>query len=48
MIGHEGFHFLRRTRQVSGRNVEWQADAFACDLLDRWRRERGLRPTSAV
>lgn len=43
MIGHEAFHFLRRTRQVSGRNVEWQADAFACNLLDRWRQERGPR-----
>jgi len=40
MIGHEAFHFLRRTRQVSGRNVEWQADAFACDLLEKWRAER--------
>jgi hypothetical protein len=39
MIGHEAFHFLRRTRQVGGRNVEWQADAFACDLLERWRTE---------
>lgn len=40
MIGHEGFHFLRRTRQVPGRNVEWQADAFACALLEKWRSER--------
>ncbi len=38
MIGHEAFHYLRRTRQVPGRNVEWQADAFACDLLETWRR----------
>jgi hypothetical protein len=42
MIGHEAFHYLRRTRQVAGRNVEWQADAFACNLLERWRAERPL------
>lgn len=40
MIGHEAFHFLRRTRQVAGRNVEWQADAYACELLERWRQKQ--------
>lgn len=46
IIGHEAFHFLRKTRQIRGRNVEWQADAFGCDLLERWRagqREGQLR-----
>jgi len=38
ILGHEAFHFLRKTRQVQGRNVEWQADAFAGSLLEDWRR----------
>jgi hypothetical protein len=37
ILGHEAFHFLRKTRQVDGRDVEWQADAFGCNLLERWR-----------
>ncbi|HEU0079721.1 MAG TPA: hypothetical protein VFQ76_18830 [Longimicrobiaceae bacterium] len=41
IVGHEAFHFLRRTRQVPGRNVE--ADAFADALLRRFR-EESARP----
>jgi hypothetical protein len=29
IVAHEAFHFLRRTRQVPGRNTEIDADAFA-------------------
>jgi hypothetical protein len=33
VLAHEAFHFLRRTRQVPGRNNEIQADRFADDTL---------------
>jgi len=33
VLAHEAFHFLRRTRQVPGRNNEIQADQFADDTL---------------
>ncbi|MBN2086565.1 MAG: hypothetical protein JW748_15215 [Anaerolineales bacterium] len=33
LLAHEAFHFLRRTRQVPGRNTEIQADQFADDTL---------------
>ncbi len=39
IVGHEAFHFLRKTRQVPGRNVEAEADAFADALLRRFREE---------
>ena len=38
ILGHEAFHFLRRTRQIDGRDVEWQADGWGRELLERWRR----------
>jgi hypothetical protein len=34
---HEFFHFLRKTRQIPGRNVEWQADDFANKILQEYR-----------
>jgi hypothetical protein len=33
VVSHEAFHFLRRSRQVAGRNTEIQADAFADGML---------------
>ena len=36
ICGHEAFHFLRRTKQVPGRNTEIQADKFATDLLQKF------------
>lgn len=45
IFGHEAFHFLRRTRQIEGRDVEWQADAWGSDLLERW---RGRVPTGQL
>lgn len=29
IVSHEAFHFLRRTRQIEGRNTEIEADRFA-------------------
>lgn len=37
IVGHESFHFLRRTRQVTGINFEHQADKFALGLVEKWR-----------
>jgi len=34
---HEAFHFLRRTRQIPGRNVEIEADAHADRMLASFR-----------
>lgn len=38
IVAHEAFHFLRRTRQVPCVNNEIQADAFAVEKLEEWRR----------
>jgi len=38
IMAHEGFHFLRGTRQVDGRNVENAAAAFEVLKLEEWRR----------
>lgn len=40
IIGHEGFHFLRRSRQVDGRNTEIQADAAGDAALVAFRENR--------
>lgn len=40
IVAHEMFHFLRRTRQVTGRNTEIEADRFADDQLQSLRRHR--------
>ena len=37
IIAHEAFHYLRRTRQVEGKNVEIDADRYAEDMLERFR-----------
>jgi hypothetical protein len=38
-MAHEGFHFLRRTRQIGGRDNEIQADQFSDDQLQAFRGE---------
>jgi hypothetical protein len=40
IVGHEAFHWLRKTGQVPGRNTEVEADAFADRALDDFRRRR--------
>lgn len=40
IVAHEAFHFLRRTKQVGGRNTEIEADNFADEQLKRLRRLR--------
>lgn len=37
IIAHEAFHFLRRTRQIPGRNMEIDADQFSDDALEHYR-----------
>lgn len=37
ILAHEGFHFLRATRQVPGRNDEIHADRFADEMLKAYR-----------
>src|SRR5215212_1594403 len=39
LVGHEAFHYLRKTRQVAGRHGEIEADAFALKKLERYRDE---------
>ncbi len=39
IMAHEGFHFLRRTRQIGGRDNEIQADQFSDDQLQAFRGE---------
>ena len=45
IVAHEAYHFLRRTRQVPGRNTEIEADKYADEQLEslrklkqRWRK----------
>jgi hypothetical protein len=37
LLAHEAFHYLRRTRQVEGRQGEIEADAFALKVLEQYR-----------
>ena len=37
LVAHEAFHYLRKTRQVEGRRVEIEADAFALKMLAHYR-----------
>jgi hypothetical protein len=37
LVAHEGFHYLRKTRQVEGRHGEIEADAFALKALEQYR-----------
>ena len=37
IVAHEAFHWLRMTRQISGRNTEIEADAFADKMLEEFR-----------
>lgn len=38
IVSHEMYHYLRRTRQVEGRNTEIEADRFADEQLEKVRR----------
>lgn len=40
IVAHEAYHYLRRTRQVPGRNTEIEADKFADKQLKNLRRLR--------
>lgn len=37
IVAHESYHFLRRTRQVPGRNAEIEADRFSDEALEHFR-----------
>jgi hypothetical protein len=37
LVAHEAFHYLRKTRQVAGRHGEIEADAFALEMLEKYR-----------
>jgi hypothetical protein len=37
IIAHETFHYLRRTRQIEGKNTEIGADRFSEDMLEKFR-----------
>ncbi len=37
IVAHESYHFLRKTRQIPGRNVEIDADRFSDDALEHFR-----------
>ena len=37
IIAHESYHYLRRTRQVPGRNAEIEADRFSDEALEHFR-----------
>jgi hypothetical protein len=39
IVAHEAFHWLRKTRQIPGRNTEVEADAFADRKLQEFREE---------
>ncbi len=39
LVAHEAFHYLRKTGQVAGRHGEIEADAFALQMLERYRDE---------
>lgn len=41
IVAHEAFHFLRHTRQITGRNTEIEADGFADEQLHLLRKLRG-------
>jgi hypothetical protein len=41
IVAHEAFHFLRHTRQITGRNTEIEADRFADEQLHLLRKLRG-------
>ncbi len=50
IVAHESFHFLRRTRQIAGRNTEIEADRLADQMLDAFRAGHGTarEPVAAV
>lgn len=39
IIAHESYHYLRRTRQIPGRNIEIDADTFSDASLEHYRKD---------
>lgn len=39
IVGHEAYHWLRKTRQIGGRNTEAEADAYADGQLNAFRQD---------
>ena len=39
IFGHEVFHWLRHSKQIKGRNVEWQADSYGMFMVDLYMRD---------
>ena len=37
LLGHELFHYLRKTKQIGGRNTQAQGNVFGFDMLDVYR-----------
>lgn len=37
IVAHEGFHFLRHSRQIGGKNFETVADRFMLAKVEEWR-----------
>ncbi len=37
IVTHEAYHFLRKTRQIPGKNVEIDADRFSDEALEHYR-----------
>ena len=48
MVAHESFHWLRRTRQIAGRNIEAQADEFADRKLEAFRQDHPLAASGGI
>jgi hypothetical protein len=42
IIAHEAFHYLRRTKQIEGKNVEIDADTHAEKVLGAFREYRDV------
>ncbi len=48
IVSHEAFHFLRRSRQVPGRNNEIEADRFADEQLEAFRESASVTPRTSL
>lgn len=48
IVAHESFHWLRRTGQIPGRNIEAQADEFADRKLEAFRQDHPLAASGAI
>ena len=48
ILGHEFFHFLKHSKQIAGRNYEWQADQYADSLLEEYKNHLTTKPTNLM